>query len=110
MALDRLALDRADMEALGVDQIDRARRRGLGLDAEPIELLAVEMGQVRGETAGVGADVGVDAPIFLRPESLDLHLALDHEAKGDRLDASRGARTRKLAPQDRRQRKADQIV
>ena len=51
-----------------------------------------------------------DLPIFLRPEDLDLALAVDDQAQRDRLHPARRLGAGQLAPQDRRQREADQII
>ena len=55
-------------------------------------------------------EVGLDGPVFLRLEPLDLHLAINHDAQRHRLHPSGRARARQLAPQHRRQVEADQIV
>ena len=47
---------------------------------------------------------------YLGLEGLDLGLAVAHEAQGHRLHAARRAGARQLAPQHRREGKADEIV
>ena len=62
-----------------------------------------------GLAAGRGEDCG-DGPVFAGAERLDLHLALDDEAEADRLDAARGFRAGKLAPENRREVEAHEII
>ena len=57
-----------------------------------------------------GRDVGLDRPVFLGLEALDLDFSVDHQAQGHRLHPSGRSRSRQLAPQHRRKREADQIV
>ena len=52
----------------------------------------------------------VDGPVFAGAERLDLHLAVDDDAQGHRLDAAGGFRAGQLAPQHRRQVEPDQII
>ncbi|MNJ30733.1 hypothetical protein D3C77_253420 [compost metagenome] len=66
--------------------------------------------QAGGEGRAVGDQVGLDRPVFLSLEPLDLHLAIDDDAQGDRLHPTGRARARQLAPQHRRQVEAHQIV
>ena len=51
-----------------------------------------------------------ERPVFARDEALDLHLPVADEAQGDRLHPPRRARARKLAPEDGREREADEVV
>ena len=106
---------------LGLDRLHRKIARGhrlhgkfggrRGGDVELVELPAPEHRQPgpvflaprRREHRG-------DAPVFAGPERLDLHLALDDQAQADRLHAARRFRARQLAPQDRREVEADEIV
>jgi hypothetical protein len=53
---------------------------------------------------------GGDAPIFLRLEAFDLALAVDDQAQRDGLDAAGRLGAGELAPQDRREGEADQII
>ena len=111
VALDRLRFDRRDRE-------ERLLERGLegfGLraraDVEPVDLLAVGADQPGGEgRLRFRAQMGDDRPIFARNELFDLELAVADNPQGDRLHPARRARARQLAPQDRRQVEADQIV
>ena len=111
VALDRLRFDRGDREV-------RLLQRGLecfGLraraDVEPVDLLAVGADQTGGEgRVRLRSQMGDDRPIFARNEPFDLELAVADDAQGDRLHPPRRARARQLAPQDRRQGEADQIV
>ena len=79
-------------------------------DRQPVDLLAVELDQPRGEARAVLLERRGDRPIFLRPEHLDLALAVDDQAQRDRLHAARRLGAGQLAPQHRRQREADQII
>ena len=51
-----------------------------------------------------------DRPIFLRPEALDLRLAVADEPQRHRLHAAGRAGAGQLSPQHRREREADEIV
>ena len=110
IALDRLALHRTDGEFLRIDQIDSTLGLGFVVDAEFFDLLAVQIGEMRAEGAGRCADVRIDGPVFDRIERFDLLLAFHHEAQRHGLHAPGRARARQLAPQNRRQREAHQIV
>ena len=70
------------------------------------------MGQPRGEALRRPAVVklGLDRPVFARPEGLDLGFALADQAQRHRLHAAGRAAARQLAPQHRREGEADQIV
>ena len=57
-----------------------------------------------------GREQGLDGPVFVGPEGLDLGLAVADEAQRDRLHAAGRAGARQLAPQHRRQGEADEIV
>ena len=63
-----------------------------------------------GEALAVLFESRADRPIFLRLEDLDLALAVDDQPQRDRLHPARRLRAGKLAPQDRREREADQII
>ncbi len=111
VAPDALLVDLGDGEVAGLDR----RHRGLGVgfvgDVQAVELAAVEVGQAGGERLPLpGPEVGLDAPVFLGPELLDLGLALADQAQGHRLHAPGRLGTGQLAPEHRRQREADQIV
>ena len=54
--------------------------------------------------------IGDDRPIFLRAKSLDLALAVHDQAQRHRLHPARRFRPGQLAPEHRRQRKANQII
>ena len=51
-----------------------------------------------------------DRPVFLCPERLDLHLALDDEPQADRLHAPRRFRPRQFAPENRREVEPHEII
>ncbi len=111
VALDRLRFDRGDRE-------ERLLKRGLerfGLgaraDVEPADLLAVGADQPGGEgRLRFGAQMGDDRPIFACNELFDLELSVADNTQGDRLHPARRARAWQLAPQDRGQGEADQII
>ena len=80
-------------------------------DGQTLDLFAVEGGQTSVEgIASLGREMGDDLPIFFRFEPLDLGFPVADQTQGDRLDAARRAGARQLAPQDRREREANQIV
>ena len=111
VALDRLQFDRGDRE-------QRLLERGLegfGLraraDVEPVDLLAVGADQPGREgRLRFRPQMGDDRPIFARNELFDLKLAVADDAQRDRLHPARRARAGQLAPQNRREGEADQIV
>ena len=57
-----------------------------------------------------GRHRGFDGPVFVGAEGFDLGFAVAHETQRHRLHAPGRLRARKLAPQHRRQREADEIV
>ena len=91
-----------------------AQARGLGGvavgDGELLELLAVQLGQARGEGLRGMQALGLDRPVFAGDEGFDLFLALDDHAQRRRLHAAGGQAALDLAPQHRRQVEADQVV
>ena len=111
VAAHLLLLDLGHGKVAGQDRLHGAARVGLGLEVEAVELLSVEMGQAGGEgLALIRAQQGLDRPVFLRDEGLDLGLALADEAKCHGLDAAGRARALQLAPEDGGEAEADQIV
>ena len=110
IAPDRLLLDRVDGEVAGLDRGARGVGGRFVLDVQTLHALAGVFDQTGGEGRAVGVQVGLDGPVFLRLELLDLHFAINDDAKGDRLHPSGRTRARQLAPQDRRQGEAHQIV
>ena len=109
-AFDRLLLDRPDREPAGLDGIARGAGHGLRGDVQPLHPLAGVFDQPGREGRAVSGQIGLDRPVFLGPERLDLHLAVDDDPQGDRLHPTRRPRTRQFAPQHRRQGEAHQIV
>ena len=91
---------------------DCLRRVGIAAVAngQPLDLLAIELREARRKALPVLVEGRGDRPIFLRTEDLDLSLTVDDQSKRDRLHPARGFGARKLAPEDRREREADQIV
>ena len=111
VALDALLVDRDDAEVALLD----GRLDGVGLvallDVELLEVRAVDGVEAGGELLALaGRHDGVDGPVLVGAEGLDLGLAVADEAQGDGLHASRRAGARQLAPQHRRQGEADEIV
>ena len=104
--------------------VDRGHRKGpaldlalgglgafFGVEVELVELAAVEMGEAGFERLLLGrAEEGVDGPVLARLEDLDLGLALADQAQRNRLNATGGAAARQLAPQDRREGEAHEVV
>ena len=86
-------------------------RLGARPDVEPLEFLSVGAHEARFEgLVPRRRQRGNDRPVFARHEVLDLQLAVANEPQRHRLDAAGRARARQLAPQDRREREADQVV
>ena len=111
VALGGLGLDRGDREGSGLERLLECLRFRASADVEPLDLLAVGADQAGLElVAARGRELGHQRPVFARNEALDLELAVAHQPQRHRLHASGRAGARQLAPQHRRQRKADQIV
>ena len=85
IAANRLLLDRVDGEVAGQDGGARGAGGRLVLDVQTLHALAGMFDQSGGEGRAVGVQVGLDGPVFLRLELLDLHFAIDDDAKGDGL-------------------------
>ncbi len=102
--------DRLHGEAAGLDIGLGAVCVALVADRQAVELPALPLRQSRGEGGAVVLQAGRHRPIFLRDEQLDLALALDDQAERDRLDAPGRLGAGQLAPQDGREREADEIV
>ena len=88
IAPDRLLLDRGDLELARLDRGARGAGGRLVLDVQTLNPFAGVLHQPRGEGRAVGGQIRLDGPVFLRLEPLDLHLAVDHDAQGNRLDPS----------------------
>ena len=110
VARRRLGLDPLHGEAPGLDRGLGLQRVALIADRQAVELLAVPLHEACGEGRAVLLHGGSDRPIFLRAKRLDLTLAIDDQAKRDRLNAAGGLGAGQLAPQHRREREADEIV
>ena len=115
VAADLLLLDRARPRAsrASISRTARARRR-LVAQRELVQPLAVELGQPRreGRAPRASSQQRLDGPVFLRPEGLDLGLALADQAQRHRLHAAGRARARlgSLRHSTGDSREADQIV
>ena len=76
IAPDLAALRGGDTQYALTDPPRGFLRNGAGLERPAIELACVEFRQPRDEApAALGRHVGVDGPVFLRLEGLDLGLA-----------------------------------
>ena len=98
IAAHRLGVDFGDDELAGLHRRERAVRGSSIANIEAADLLAFKRGETRGECVGLRAQRGVERPIFLRFEALDLHLAIGDQAQCNGLDAPGAARARQLAP------------
>ena len=111
IALDRLGLNRGDGIAADLDNFQRLVGVALVAQRELFQRFAVETIEARFKVGAVWcAQVSRHIPVLLRPEHLDLVLAVANDAQCHRLDAASRPATRQFAPQDRRQVEADQIV
>jgi hypothetical protein len=106
----RAAFDALDGEPalrLVLERALDAARIGLVRDGEAallrvrLELLAGEFGEPRREACRLLRCVGLDGPVFLAQELLDLRLALADESERDALHAPRGESRLDLLPQQR---------
>ena len=71
----------------------------LVVDGELLDLLAVELVQTRAECLGVLLGAGLDLPVFLRNEGLDLGIAFADQTQGRALYAAGGQAALNLAPE-----------
>ena len=111
VALRGFLFDRSDAEILPFDRRLDGAGRGLVLDVELLECRAVDGDEAGFDLLVLGrGEQGLDRPVFLRPEGLDLGLAVADEPQRHRLDAACRAGARQLAPEHGRQREADEIV
>ena len=107
----RFCLDRGDREVRGLDRLFEIFGLGAGADIEPLDLLAVGADQTRLEGVAARRRQRCDQrPVFARNEFFDFEFAVADQAQRHRLHAARRARARQLAPQHRREGKADQII
>ena len=110
VAGQRLGLDRLDGEAAVLDDLSGRGRAAFVADRQALDFVAIERDQPRREWRAIGLEARHHRPIFLRPEQLDLALAVDDQAQRDRLHPPRRLGAGELAPQDRREREPDQII
>ncbi len=86
-------------------------RLGPALDVELLERGAVDGIEAGRELLTLARrQRGLDGPVFLALEGLDLGLAVAHEPQRHRLDAAGRAGTGELAPEHGREGKADEVV
>ncbi len=109
-ALAGLLLDGGDLEGGLLHGGAGGQGRGLVAQVELGELLVLVFDQAGQERLGAGRDIGLDGPVFLGLEALDLQLAIDDQPQADRLHTAGRTAAGQLAPQDWRKREADQIV
>src|SRR5699024_3946741 len=83
---------------------------GLVVNRELLDLGAVEALQASRKRLFVLARARLDAPVFARHEGLDLGIALADQAQRRALHAPGRQALLHLAPQQRRQVEADQII
>ena len=103
--------DRSDAEILSFDRRLYCAGRGFVLDVEFLERGACDCHEAGFDVLVLGrGEQGFDRPVFLRPERLDLGLAVANEPQSNRLDAARRAGPRQLAPEHGREGEADEIV
>ena len=111
VAAGRLGLDCRDGQRAAFDGLHGEfglRRVG---QIEAVQFLAGQRDQARFEGLTTrGFQHGANRPVFAGVEGLDLHFAVDHEAQADGLHPASRFRSGQLAPQDRRQVEADQII
>ena len=99
------------LEISGLDRFLGAFGVGFRAQIHLAQLVAVQMGQLGRQLMAPGGGEGrLDGPEFLFLEDLDLGFAFADQAQRHRLHTARRPRARQLAPQDRRQIEADQIV
>ena len=111
VAPDLFLLDRRDAVCVTLDLAHRRRRGLLVGNVVAAQLGAVQMGKPgRDGRLSRGQELGLDRPVFARPEDLDLGFPLADQAERDRLNPPRRAGARQLAPQHRREREADEVV
>ena len=83
-------------------------RRLAVVDLELVALLLDDLGRER--LARVVRESGLEGPVLLRFEGLDLALAVDDEPERDGLDAARGEAVADLLPEERRHGVAHETV
>ena len=111
IAAGRLGLDRAHRERRRLECFLEGFGFGARADVEAVDLAAVRANKARDEgRAGLGLEMGDQRPVFAGDESLDLEFTVADEAQRDGLDAASRAGARQLAPQDRGQVEADEVV
>ena len=111
IATGRFRLDRGHLEDSVLKIAGERFRLGAGTNVEALDLLPVGADQARFEDLVARCrQLGDDRPVFLGDEFLDLELAVADKTKCDRLHATGRARARQLAPEHRRERKADEVI
>ena len=106
-----LALDRGDREFPILDGAPGIHGCGFVAQSVAVQPGTVEMRQTGVERiAALRRQADIDRPVLGRAEDLDFGFAIADQPQGDRLHTTGRARSGQLAPQHRRERKADQIV
>ena len=109
----RVARALARVDAL--DRVARVREGGAvflgGPTVVDLELVTFVLDDLGGEgVAGVILERGLERPVLLRDERLDLALPIDDEPEGDGLDATGREPVPDLLPEERRHRVADEPI
>ena len=100
-------------ETLKLPGLDQGLELGgvfAGLDVELVGLLAIDGIEAGEEALALLRQLGFDGPVFIGLEPLDLGFAVGDDAQGHRLHAAGRAGAGQLAPQDRREGEADEII
>ena len=110
VAFQRLGFDAFDGEAPRLHGGLGFHGNALRTKAELFQLIAPELYQPRIELSAIVHHPRDDAPVFVRTKRLDLAFALNDQTQRDRLHAARAFRAGQLAPQHRREGKAEQVI
>ena len=111
VAAGRFGFNRFDGQIAAGDRLNGQFGLGFVLNIEAVELFPRQHGKPRLIFLPARrSEDRFDAPVFLRIERLDLHLALNDQAQADGLHASRTFRAGQFAPQNGREVETHQII
>ena len=111
IALGPLLLDRGNFERGGFHITFRRHGGAFIGEVEAVELLAVALDKAGGKSIAPGAvEADFDGPVFLGLEDFDLGFTFADQAQRDRLHPPGRTGPGELAPKNRRQFEAHQIV
>ena len=110
IARQRLGFDAVDGEMPRLHIGFGGARIGLVGDRQTLDLVAAPAREPRLERRAAHFELAGDRPILLRNKGFDFAFAFDDEAQRHRLDATRRFGAGQLAPQNRREGEADEIV